>query len=555
MKVGSEREGAQGSWQFWMQRLVAFLIGTVLGGAACADGAYPLQEVPAAAGKAHEIFHWVAKPELVTDKYLVYLSEEWETGLNESMARTGHAQNPTTGWLMAPRAKIVARTTPLAISAPGREAWTEIVDFVWVECVKHEMSPDIQRLMANDSHDPRDYADPLVLEVHQYMAGGWIEPGRASAEGAALQAICGRAGIGFPMSELPESTARGAALCYPNWVKTDIACQAEQGDPVAHERGIMWLRRAAEHGNVQAQNQLANIPSKAEAQPVAPSASRPVVDATPLPSVGADRAEFADFPDLRRRAEAGDAHAQFELGIRYDDAHKRDPARDAEMQKWLRKAADQGYAPAETKLGWIYYLGRGVTKDFGEAVNWYRRGAEHGDPQAMTRLGHMYEFGEGVPRDKELAHKWTNQGSEIATRPARQREQLALAGACLILITYGTLLWLLYQNKLSGWRRMVGAMVVHVGGIVLVLNTLNTYGLPELLFPHCAYGNLDAHCSDYKDLGIRHLAENLRNWQTVNLVFRFMAMIGFVLDALAIGYIVYLVRGMRSSWRSRANVD
>jgi hypothetical protein len=40
----------------------------------------------------------------------------------------------------------------------------------------------------------------------------------------------------------------------------------------------------------------------------------------------------------------------------------------------------------------------------------------------------------------------------------------------------------------------------------------------------------------------------LRNWQTMNLVWRFMAMIGFVLDALAVAYVVYLFKPRRRSF-------
>jgi hypothetical protein len=39
---------------------------------------------------------------------------------------------------------------------------------------------------------------------------------------------------------------------------------------------------------------------------------------------------------------------------------------------------------------------------------------------------------------------------------------------------------------------------------------------------------------------VRHFATELHDWQRFDLVWRFMAMIGFVFDALAIWYVAHL---------------
>jgi TPR repeat protein len=54
------------------------------------------------------------------------------------------------------------------------------------------------------------------------------------------------------------------------------------------------------------------------------------------------------------------------------------PKDDAEAIKWYRKAADQGYAEAQTYLGTMYQDGQGVPKDDVEAVKWYRKAADQG---------------------------------------------------------------------------------------------------------------------------------------------------------------------------------
>jgi len=70
-------------------------------------------------------------------------------------------------------------------------------------------------------------------------------------------------------------------------------------------------------------------------------------------------AQAADFDTTKRAAEAGDAQAQFSLGVMYHNGEGV-PQNDAEAMKWSRKAADQGNAPAQNNLGVMYANGQGV---------------------------------------------------------------------------------------------------------------------------------------------------------------------------------------------------
>ena len=118
-------------------------------------------------------------------------------------------------------------------------------------------------------------------------------------------------------------------------------------------------------------------------------------------------AAATDFAETKKKAEAGDADAQFKIGYAY---YKRGGANDsAEAMKWWRKAAEQGYANAQFNLGAMYGNGgRGVPKDFAEAVKWFRKAAEQGYAEAQSSLGAMYYDGEGVPKDLVQAHVWYN---------------------------------------------------------------------------------------------------------------------------------------------------
>jgi TPR repeat protein len=112
-------------------------------------------------------------------------------------------------------------------------------------------------------------------------------------------------------------------------------------------------------------------------------------------------------PGTRARAEAGDADAQFSLGVMYRTG-RGVPQDDAEAVRWWRLAADQGRASAQYTVGSMYENGRGLPQDPAEAMRWYRLAADQGVAWAQTYLGNMYETGEGVPPSYVQAHMWHN---------------------------------------------------------------------------------------------------------------------------------------------------
>ena len=76
----------------------------------------------------------------------------------------------------------------------------------------------------------------------------------------------------------------------------------------------------------------------------------------------------------------------------------------------LRPLAEQGDAEGQFGLGFMYFSGLGVQKDFTEAVMWYRRAADQGSANAQFNLGGMYARGQGVYRDLAEALKWYRAG-------------------------------------------------------------------------------------------------------------------------------------------------
>ena len=92
----------------------------------------------------------------------------------------------------------------------------------------------------------------------------------------------------------------------------------------------------------------------------------------------------------------------------------------ATMLQLLRPIAERGDAQAENSLGAMYYNGKGVAKDFKEAVKWYRLAAAQGNISAQLNLASMYYEGEGVAENFVRAHMWLSiaaaQGSPDAAR-------------------------------------------------------------------------------------------------------------------------------------------
>ena len=78
----------------------------------------------------------------------------------------------------------------------------------------------------------------------------------------------------------------------------------------------------------------------------------------------------------------------------------------------LIKTAEQGDAEAQFNLGVIYDEGQGVPQDYAEAAKWYRMAAEQGDADAQFILGVMYDEGQGVPKDDTEAVKWYRLAAE-----------------------------------------------------------------------------------------------------------------------------------------------
>ncbi|MFC2503815.1 MAG: tetratricopeptide repeat protein, partial [Cardiobacterium sp.] len=119
-------------------------------------------------------------------------------------------------------------------------------------------------------------------------------------------------------------------------------------------------------------------------------------------SAAPPRDAVAATAELQRRAEAGDARAQYLLSLRYrqGDGVKQDQQ---EANHWLKRAANNGDADAQYWLGERYYDGwMGIKKDRTAAHVWLDKAAAHGDPDIQFHVGWRYYFNE----DYDDARRW-----------------------------------------------------------------------------------------------------------------------------------------------------
>jgi hypothetical protein len=142
----------------------------------------------------------------------------------------------------------------------------------------------------------------------------------------------------------------------------------------------------------------------------------------------------ADFNSLRKKAEKGDADAQYQLAEMYAEAQGVDQDY-AKASQWARKAADQGNAKAQYRLASIMYMGLNGERLQPQGLQLFQKAraglellANNNDPDAKGKLGILFARGIGVQKDLEQASKLF----EEAAKAGSVKAQSDLAAAYLM---------------------------------------------------------------------------------------------------------------------------
>jgi hypothetical protein len=126
----------------------------------------------------------------------------------------------------------------------------------------------------------------------------------------------------------------------------------------------------------------------------------------------------AAFPVIKRAAEDGYAPAQYNLAQLYRDGLGTLPSQGM-YRKWVEAAAAQEYSLALYTLGLDYDFGRGVAKDLPRALAYYERGAFAGDTMAAYNAGQLNLMGEGaIPANKLKAIRFLEMSAAGNEQPA-----------------------------------------------------------------------------------------------------------------------------------------
>lgn len=233
--------------------------------------------------------------------------------------------------------------------------------------------------------------------------------------------------------------------------------RGDEGTPKDYAKAIYWYHKAAEQGNASAQYRLALrydlgpgvLRDKAKALLWAIKAAEQGVekaqsllgllysdgDGVPKDEIKAytywnlasvsmsvagehrDRLEINMTPEaislgqqrtnkLRKEIE----ERQKAFSVKLSNLFKSPEEKDFEIYK---SQAEKGNDYAQCNLGLSYDVGRGVPKDYVQAVFWYRKAAEQGLAKAQYNLGRSYDVGRGVPRDPVQALSWYSKAAKL----------------------------------------------------------------------------------------------------------------------------------------------
>ena len=126
---------------------------------------------------------------------------------------------------------------------------------------------------------------------------------------------------------------------------------------------------------------------------------------------------------FRPLAEQNNAPAQLRLGMMYYHGQGV-PEDEKTALQWLSKAAEQGQRDAMFEIGNLYLVGHDAPKFTAEpdqlAAIWYNKAALSGHPQAQYQLGLLFLAGHGVIQSDDYAYQWFKRSADQGNVDAKR---------------------------------------------------------------------------------------------------------------------------------------
>jgi TPR repeat protein len=217
----------------------------------------------------------------------------------------------------------------------------------------------------------------------------------------------------------------------------DILARAEAGDAeAANEMGLwyasnhpasskaeFWFRRAADAGLARAQHNMGVLTLRAQRRSESLQWFRRAVAGgwrnahfalgRLLEELGDRKGAFAAFVSGAEQGCPDSQNAIGELSLEYETEESFKVAR-----YWSEKAAEQGNADAQTRLGMMFHEGLGVARDPKEAAWWFLQAVKQNHAGAQAMLGIATHLGMGLDANRFEAMRLlmlsAAQGNEIA---------------------------------------------------------------------------------------------------------------------------------------------
>jgi TPR repeat protein len=142
-----------------------------------------------------------------------------------------------------------------------------------------------------------------------------------------------------------------------------------------------------------------------------PSNDAPAPPATLADQAAAGEAAFNTSnyaqaaPLLLAPAKAGYAKDQNLIGFMYYNGWSLPKDYNLAMN-WYQLAAAQNNSDAQSNIGVLYESGYGVPKDYAQALSWFQKSADQGNAAGQDNLGFLYDQGWGVAQDYRRAMSW-----------------------------------------------------------------------------------------------------------------------------------------------------
>lgn len=260
--------------------------------------------------------------------------------------------------------------------------------------------------------------------VRGYLSGGDAASGVSQVEQPApLEEAAPAAAEAVPADQPPgETRIVDAAPLEPETAAPEMAVEEPAPEPV--QTALATTEPAAESRGAPADGdmQVAETAS-VDAGDAAPelTAADDVGDASGYTAVS-----MSDIPEqvgpvaLREAAVEGDPKALFLIGDKMMGSGPGTPGSDMKAAAhWYELAAEQGFAPAQYRIGNAYEKGFGVGRNLETAKTWYQLAAEQGNVSAMHNLAVLYATEVDGKRDMKTAADWFLKAAELGVKDSQ----------------------------------------------------------------------------------------------------------------------------------------